>query len=161
MSTNRNETVEEFYRANYNRLVKSVKSRVGENAAEDVVQEAFTKCLRYFNAYNSERGSFDTWFGIVLTNITNDYLNAERSGGSYSDEGLEEVVDDSYNVCSVTMNEIKSVIDSEKSNKSEVLRLHFLLGYTQREIASVTANKVTVINNILSAFSRDIKEKYA
>lgn len=161
MNTNRNTVVEEYYRDNYKTLIKSVKGRVGEGPAEDVVQEAFARCIRFFDGYNPERGSFDTWFRIILTNVTNRYLNAERSGGSYSDEGMEEVEVLDTNVERTTKDELEKLILSKPTRQSEVLRMYFLLGYSPKDIASITSEKVMAVKDFVRNFTKEVDERYA
>lgn len=161
MNTNRNTVVEEYYRDNYKTLIKSVKGRVGEGPAEDVVQEAFTRCIRFFDGYNPERGSFDTWFRIILTNVTNRYLNAERSGGSYSDEGLEEVEIKDENLMSVTRDEIRELISYKLGEEREVLNMYYTLGYSLRDISSLVTMKYKIIDHTIQDFKNEVGKRYA
>lgn len=139
--------LEQYYRENYPVLVKRYKRALGsEQAAEDVTQEAFTRCLRYIDRYDSSQ-PFGPWFAIILRNAFRDQLNIEkgivfeefdefRFEHPDSDEGYQEL-----------LNALQVAIKEESKEKQQILYLFFFEGYTAKEISQllpVTANNVWV-----------------
>jgi RNA polymerase sigma factor (sigma-70 family) len=71
----RNKMFDEHYRINFETLVKKIRSFAGSHhAAEDVVQEAYTRAIR---SYDDERVlEFNPWFNTILANSLKDnYAN--------------------------------------------------------------------------------------
>jgi len=61
--------IEDYYRKNFKRLVNISRGRAGSyHNAEDVVQEAFTRALKYHKSYNPAMTAFDAWFSRILDN---------------------------------------------------------------------------------------------
>lgn len=79
----RNELIEQHYRENYDALVRRIQFRVGGNidVAEEVVQEAYTRALKYFKKFNPKKGLFDQWFALILNNALNALKNEEKHRG--------------------------------------------------------------------------------
>lgn len=69
-----NRIVEEHYRANFEKLVRKLSWNHGHHAAEDMVQETYTRVLTY---WNESVGDFNAWFGTVLSNVIKQYKAEE------------------------------------------------------------------------------------
>lgn len=144
--------VEQYYRKEYNNLIKRVKNRSGslENA-EDVVQESFAKALQYLKSYNPKI-DFGAWFNSILENELKDYMRVERIGGmSLSIDDIEE---ESHDV----------VIDNYLPNLKKLNPLHrkfadmyFHKGYTIKEIAEITCAKFSTVDKFLERFRAKIR----
>lgn len=139
--------VEQYYRDNYPNLVKRYHRSLGSTqAAEDVVQEAFTRCLRYIDRYDPSQ-PFENWFAIIFRNAFRDQLNIEK--GIVFEE-LDEFNHPNESVNS-DIEELKEAIEYEITQEPEekriALTLFFFAGYTAKEISQLTpftANNVWV-----------------
>ena len=79
---------EEFYEANYSRVVQYIRRKL-ENLhdAEDLASEIFVYCYSHYEDYDPEKSSLTTWlYMIVNSRIKNHYRDAR----TYVD--LEELV---------------------------------------------------------------------
>lgn len=153
-------TLEVFYRENFDRFVKRFTRRAGtKEAAEDVVQEAFERALRYFDSYDHER-SLDGWFNRILNNSLREYKNREK--GNSHVEFDEEEADGTrcQQYAQQLWKQIRDEMDTYEDAHKEVLYLYFLHGYKPKDISRVVELKYRNIETILQRFKTDIKEKY-
>jgi RNA polymerase sigma factor (sigma-70 family) len=150
--------LEEFYRSNYNRHVKTI-SRIlhyNKDLAEDVVQEAYTKAFQYTDTYDVTKGSVSTWFNRILFNTLRDTQNsfvntvALHEGIEGNEQGIEYLV--------FIDNELKYV---RNSKHKRILELFYLSGYSSTEIAKLVGGvSQTNVTTICKRFKDGIKEKY-
>lgn len=155
----RNKVIEEHYKAQYNLLVKRMYNRTKDVfAAEDIVQEAFTRALKYWiNPTNLE-----AWFNILLNNAMRDFIRAERiSGCSDSIEGEEDW--EMVSVCE-WVDDIREMmyIDISKYPKPtcDILFLYLERDFKPREIHEVLGENNGTIRNTISRFRQEVKQKY-
>ena len=85
--------IENHYKENYGRILKRMTFRAGGiHQAEDIVQEAYCRALKYYSELKVEE--FDRWFSMILNNAYNDYKRDEIGLSYIEDEdeplGLEE-----------------------------------------------------------------------
>jgi len=157
----RNLILGRFFENNYNELIKRVSFRAGspENA-EDIVQEAFVRALKYWNSYDPEKKELGAWFNSILNNALRAFKKDERLYGM-CDEFNEEEVDGV--VLSQTESGLRKFIDraiSERpSNIADVLHLYFILGYKPREIVEVTDADAAFVSRMVYNFREELKEK--
>lgn len=152
--------VEEHYRKNFNKLVKRYQFRAGTKwAAEDIVQEAYLRALKYSNSFKDGL-EFDNWFSRILANTLKDYKRAERdyAGLDELDEEDERVEDESYP--DKIKLEIQRSIRELPVEIREVVELNLLYGYDMRQIVQIVNMKYRTIDQILQRFKKDLKEKY-
>lgn len=149
------ELIEQYYREQYSIKVK-VMCRIlhgDKEGAEDVVQEAFCRALKFHASYDERRGTLDKWFNSIMFNYLREHQKAERSPVSDTSEELspEDVLTD-LNLKPNTDSRgiiIKNIRRVRNANHRRVLKLFFVNGYTSTEIAQVeskmTQNNVTTI----------------
>lgn len=163
MSHSNTETLEKFYRDNYNILVKMTSNRVGgmENA-EDVVQEAFLRAVTYLDTYDPDRVKFSTWFNPILKRAMYDFKRVETRQGmalqSYEEEATEELPWDAES--EAIQEEIRKLIESKPDNHRAVLSLAFLQGYPRRAIVEITDEGAENVGKILTRFKNELGEIY-
>lgn len=81
--------ITQHYKDNYRRLIKRMTFRAGtEWDAEDVVQEAYARALRYQDSFDGT--NFDRWFNTILNNALREHKNNE-SGITHQSFEEEEV----------------------------------------------------------------------
>lgn len=153
--------IEDHFRKNQGALVKRVKYRVGTQwDAEDVVQEAYYRALKYRFSF-IEGTNMDFWFNRILKNAITDYMKAERE---YA--GMEDVDDDegepveNENIPDSIKREIRHAISQLPDNQREVVELHLVYGYELKQILQIVDMKYQNINQILKRFKRSIKDLY-
>lgn len=157
------EAIEQHYRDNYDKLVKSIANRVGGvYNAEDVVQEAFYRALKYADTYDQEVSELQTWFGNILKRAMYSFKRDELQQGMVRD-GLdpEEPVEDFRALGVSTLKEVHHSIEAVRNPAHrEVLRLAFIKGYRPREIVEIVDEGIKNIYTILERFKADMVEKY-
>ena len=148
--------IEKHYLNNYKNMVKRVKFRVNtQEDAEDVMQEAYTRALRYSNSFDMGT-PFNHWFLRIVSNVVKDHL-AEKYGRAgheeFDEEKVEPLVDNTFmsRHSGVLAKIISSIEDEEKK---EILSLHFLYGFNIRDIVQITNLRRAVVDGCINNFKR-------
>lgn len=154
--------IELYYRANYDQLVKRMTWATGSPMdAEDVVQDAFEKALKYYKSKNQD---FERWFSVILSNCFKTHKSKERLGGTSKPiEEHEDEIEPVYHTAieEITRQEIRDLANSKPEKQREVLRLTFDFGYKPSEIVTLIPD-VTLrqVSYHLETFRKEVKEKY-
>jgi RNA polymerase sigma factor (sigma-70 family) len=154
--------IEEHYRANHKKMVSRVIGRVpnkSRHLAEEVVQEAYARCMKYFHTFNPERKPFSTWFNYILNNACSDCMKIEGNSGVapiiYEDEdgdlNPQHLMDDLDIPLGLVVN-IQEAMLRQKPERYDVLNMFFNLGMKPREIAECTNFSYGNIRLIISRF---------
>lgn len=140
------------------RIIKRLTFQAGTvEAAEDIVQEAYYRALKYFNSYDGR--AFDNWFSRIVYACLIDYKNAEK-GLVYDEEPEEELIDcPAYP--SYLMKEIYELIDTKSEVQIAVLSMHFKHGYSAKDVAMVTEWSYAQCHKIISRFREELRQLYA
>lgn len=156
----RNQVLEAYFKKEYNNLCKKVSRRAGspENA-EDVVQEAFYRALKYWNSYNPET-KLGAWFNTILNNACKDKMKDERMAGA-SVEFEEDLFDgvEMSQTDANTAEHIKKLIRSKGYPLSEVLRLYYEKGYKSIEIKQILDVEHGTVRQAVWRFKEEVREK--
>lgn len=156
-----NETVNTYYRENYDKLVKKIKSRVDRpEDAEDVVQEAFGRALKYFNSCSSD---FDRWFKVILSNSLKDYQRESKLGGIT--KNIDDVMDEleviiPNHIKDHFRNHMDDLSRGKSSYDREIMRLHILFGYNHKEISQILGITTKTVQRHLLLLMAEILELY-
>jgi len=151
----KNEFIESYYKERYKELLKFARKRVGNYnlaLAEEALQEAFYRALKYFKAYQKEE-EFDSWFGKILVNCINDTKNMERDRGVSS----HKEYDNDY---VTTIPFTKAVIDQlhkEKPRNLQILNMYFFYGYKSREVAEFMNMSHDVVRDVIRTFRKRVR----
>ena len=141
--------IEAFYVKNRNKLVNRISKRLGGDraSAEDVVQEAFARCLYFQHSYDPELGKLEVWFNKILYNALRDFQNESRAVIVVSDSNIcvEEVLVHFPKNRAVSKMIQEKIEDVRNEKHYQILRLFFVLGYSSKEISQIE-DKVTVTN---------------
>lgn len=151
--------VEQHYKENYARIVKRMTFRAGTQwDAEDVVQEAYSRALKYFKSFDGS--NFNRWFTTVLNNAFIDHKNQERghSADQFEEEEDAGIACNYYNERMIE--DVRKRIDKGSPIQKEVLSLWFENEYTIVDIARITNHTYFVVRQIIHRFRDVLKEKY-
>lgn len=143
---------------NFGKLVKRYARRFdNDHIGQDVVQEAYTKALKYRETYDPMQ-PFENWFGVICYNAFRT-ICAEELGHAADD--LDELdiagADASYEMDRLWQQILES-IDDEKPEAQEVLRLYFDRGYSIKEISEFNIMSHRQIRVHVYAFKAKIKK---
>lgn len=151
-----------FYKKNFNTIKQKMTKRAGtEWDAEDALQDAFERAIKYYNSYDPEKSTFAVWFSRILSNAVKDHLR--RSKGLGDCEFDEEIADGTpcEQYTERMAENIRSAILSRKPHISEVLDLFFNKGYTARDISRLVELSHIAINQHIYRFREEIRKEYA
>ena len=155
--------LEQLYLKEKKRMVGTM-SRIlrGDYAAgEDVVQEAFTRAVKFYHSYDSQRASLKTWFNSILYNALRDAQRASR--GAPEEITGEISVEDLFTVEELSKSpELSGYIQESVNSVTNVfhrriLELFFIFGYTTTEISQVEDITVSNATTIVNRFRKEMR----
>lgn len=151
--------IEEHFRQHRQKLVKLMTFRAGSpEAAEDIVQEAFYRALRYHRSCRPEE--FNNWFNAIMFNALRDYKREEA--GRSEDEFVEG--EEEGQPCPAfhgqVEREVHALIAAKPDVQREVLELHVQHGFTARDIADITPHSYANCHKIIQRFREELRAKY-
>lgn len=150
--------IEEHYRKNHFNLVKRMSFRAGD-AAEDVVQEAYARALKYYKSYDP-KFPFDVWLKRILNNCLKEQKNLEKGhiAISFEEEEQDGTVCNQFSEQMVA--EIGDLIDTKSAVAKDVLHYHFNQGYTAKEVSELTEYTYSNCHQIIRRFREELREIY-
>jgi len=147
--------IEQHYRDNYKKLVYRIAYRVrGPANAEDVVQEAYARALKYVD--NTEVLEFDKWFNRLLNNACKDWQNVERHQGMAWSNIPEDALG-GYDLPDSI--DLEPLIAHNSPAHQEVLRLYFKSDMREVDIVHVVGKTYGAIHQILVRFRRENQDE--
>jgi len=156
-----NKQLERFYKTNYLTLIKRVSHRAGgPYNAEDVVQEAFVRALKYWGAFEPDKKELGAWFHTILNNALKDFKRQELMYGMclefdeelYTGKEMAHVDQD-------VLAKVAKLIEEKRDGTSDILSLYYLRGYKPREIAEILDINNKAIRMAVWRFKDEMKEK--
>lgn len=134
------ELIEKHYQDNYPLLVKRTTWKVpnkSEALAEECVQEAYTRAMKYWNTFNPKQDSFEKWFAGILRNAINDCRTQEKDRGVSTEVTDEEEMPltPSKKEKIVALFELRRI---SNLTTRRILSLFLLYGYKTRDISIYT-----------------------
>lgn len=157
---NKNNIIETYYRNNYDSLIKIARRRVGNyslSLAEEAVQEAFSRAIKYFSSYRREE-QFDKWFKRILNNCINYIKNVERNRGVTFNLNVEIEELEVAKPFEVPVNILQAISRLSKRDE-EIIRMYFFYGFKSREIAEFMGIQHNNVRQIILLFRRSINDK--
>lgn len=160
----RNETVTKHYLENYDNLVRvyTFRRHGSEADAEDIIQEAYYRALKYFDTYQPEVYAFSTWFGRIVYNCEKDFNKAFLRHGMGEDVDevyIEPIIEDHVEVQDVAS--IRRMIYRQPVMHRVILLLYYVYQYSLSEIDSLypSFGYKRVDNTVKEFRLRAIREK--
>lgn len=152
--------IEIHYRENRGKLVKKLIFRAGsEEAAEDIVQEAYYRALKYFGSFNQTE-NFNKWFSTILNNSLREYKNVEKghTNDEFEEEEAEGTPCPSYP--NHIIRDIFKLIETKSNVQKEVLSLHFKQEYSPIDISRITDYSYANCHQIIQRFRNELKQLF-
>ena len=161
MKSDNTEALTEYYNEMHDKLVQRFQKRSGGwHNAEDVVQEAFARALKYINSFDPEHKPMAAWFNSILNNAFKDFRKEERRQGMVAEE--DQIIDDLDTIVfkSETVEALLNHIDEMPEPKKTVIRLFVIQGYTAEEILQQTELNIASVRKIVHEFYTDVRERW-
>lgn len=158
--------IEHLYRDNHRLYLNIIRQKVSDTSvAEDVLQEAYYRAVKFYPSYDPERGSLSKWFNKIMYNALRDEYCKDKVGlaKDVADCKPEDVIEDIYNLSQDKREFLYSNLNRVANKKHKrILYLFFVLGYSSSEICmiedSVTqSNVTTVVNRFKESLKKDVR----
>lgn len=155
--------LEELYRKNRKKYI-ALADRVVKNKAdaEDAVQEAFIKAIKYFDSFDENKGKLTSWFSFILWHCAIDILRKKE-------KAEEDNIDFYKNICDTIdyPSRIHNRVDIELINEAQpsivhqkIVYLYYLRQYTTNDISSITGETENNIRQICTRFRQRVRNAY-
>jgi len=159
----RADDLQKFYAENFDNLVKKMSNRCGNyHDAEDIVQTAFERAVKYADSCSGEL--VDRWFSVILSNVFKKYQKDLKLGP------VTKPLDDHLDVLEpilpedihpIVRKEVRLMVDLEPEPNKSVLRLQLDFGLTIGEIKELTQGLTYAkIHDIIGNFRRKVLKRY-
>lgn len=154
------EIIREHYEENFNLYVKRFDGRAGGVMnAEDIVQEAYTRALRYSDSFKPDIHEFGPWFGTILNNCFKDFKAAERPTGPPAEEEGGETADDLH----YQRTQVKAITDAIEmfdQPRRDILYLWYIKQYSRADIHKVMDVSKNTIKTVVRRFKLQMREAH-
>lgn len=162
MQTDIYKRIEDHYREHRERLVSFCNKFLNNmDRAEDVVQEAYTRALTYWESVPDEPDEFVPWFQGILNNcIREDWKKEKAKGMSVLDENVDEIPIKSAAIPTIILKAVEDRIASKEDRVAKILSMHFIEGYTAKEIGEMVKDTPNAIRVMVHRFREEIKKDY-
>lgn len=152
--------IEQHYRDNYRKLVKRMTYRAGtEWDAEDIVQDAYERAVRYQKSYDGKQ-PLDNWMNTILNNALREYKNNEKGFSTTSFEEDEVEGTSCTHFPDRIVHEINELIQTKSTTQIEVLTLWFNQEYKAVDISRITDLSYSTAHQIIQRFRNELKDLY-
>lgn len=136
----RDTVVTEHYLANFDNLVRffTFKRQGNRQEAEDIIQEAYYRALKYFHTFDPMAWMFSTWINKIIYNCEKDFNKANLKHGmndEFDEEFYEPIVEDHAEVQDV--HSIRRMIYRQPKEQRSLLLLYYVYQYSLGEISSM------------------------
>ena len=158
----RNNTLEDFFSANYRKLVARTKGRAGtKENAEDIVQESFVRARKYWGSFDPRQKELGAWFNTILNNATKAYMKVENNFGMSMEFDEDSAGPEQVKPTDVRLiKRIKADISTKNKSNQEILTLYFLRDYDPSAIVEVLDLSINTVNQCISRFKAELSAKY-
>ena len=155
--------IERHYRDNYKQNIRRyTRYTRSPHRAEDIVQEAYTRALEYWESCPGVDG-MGAWFNTILMNCMKDNRKDEkRHGMSESIEGLtDNLVVAPRAIPAIIYNQVMERIAKKPADIAQVLELFLIKGLKQKEVSKVVLDKnPQAVADIVRFFRKEIKDEF-
>ncbi len=134
--------------------------------AEDIVQEAFEKAMKFIEDYDPDKSDFPTWFQYIIDCTFKDYMAKERRQGlgfnnksEYDEEEhatLDFMDDSDYDI----INRLSALLLLYVGDVQVVCYLYYWKGYNIREVVRYTGIHNFTVKNYVKKFKGEAQRRY-
>ncbi|HEX7651154.1 MAG TPA: RNA polymerase sigma factor [Candidatus Paceibacterota bacterium] len=152
------------YEAPFMRKAKSIL--YSPEDAEEVVQDAFTRIYIYADRYQPQAGAaFSSWAYAILTRLAfTRYQKLKKARGASVDldsETYERIADTEHFLEDLTVrDEVLAALAKLPETAARVLRLQFIEGRSQEEIALAEGSTVSAVKTRVHRAKKLFKQSY-
>jgi RNA polymerase sigma factor (sigma-70 family) len=122
--------------------------------AEDAVQEAFCRAIRYHRTYNKDE-SLDNWFKSILYNTINAIKGEERDRGVVYRDDLENMPYVAQDKAELPPS-ITKLFKRASTRDQEILSMRFFFGFKTREIHELLNVSHDVVRDVIRRFKEKL-----
>lgn len=152
--------VESHYRENADRLVKMYGRFLSHTErAEDIIQEAYTRALTYWDAYDEEK-PFDKWFNSVISSCLRDNKRVERMHGMVDITEAMDVPIKPAAIPTIILDQVMKRIETKDDTTASILKLTLLKHYRPGEVAELVQMTPNAIRQTVWRFREEIKKDF-
>jgi RNA polymerase sigma-70 factor, ECF subfamily len=149
--------IEQHYVENRRKFVKRMTFKAGTpEDAEDVVQEAYTRAIKYQKSFDGT--NLDRWFSTILNNTLREFKNIQKGYAAIEYEDEEEAVE--YVYPNRIMSEVYEMINKRPLLQKEILTLFFHHEYSAKDISNLLPYSYAQIHQVIQRFRNELKEIY-
>ena len=140
----------------YGAVVMGLAYRItGDRAlAEEVVQESFWRLWRKADSFQSERGSFPSWFFSIARNLSIDAIRRQKNQAMTTNEAehiVEQVADPAADVpeaawLGTQYQHVRAAVAELPAEQRDVIEMAYFRGMTRQEIARSTGEPLGTIH---------------
>ena len=162
------ELIEQHYKDHYSKLVGWLRhGGLSVHDAEDIVQEAYTRAVEYFHAYDPT-SDFGGWFTGILRACRKTHVMKEMLHGAVFEECIlpdekfqlntedpEQFLSAKEQLCDIAM----LINNTKMGRQRDILECFFLGELTYNEIYLLVPVSKQTIWNTIALFRKELKEK--
>lgn len=155
--------IEQFYVEQYDNYVRKISRKAGGiEHAEDIVQEAFYRALKYADTYNPTDKEISVWFNTILRRAMYDHKRIELKQGMTAaiDSGETEAVEVDEVGQRMADEIYEAILERKHDEHKQVLFLALIRNYPPRDIVEVLDVGIHNVNQIISRFKTEMGERY-
>lgn len=152
--------IEQHFKDHRQKLVKRLTRRAGtEWAAEDILQEAYYRALKYVDSFNPLL-DMDKWMNTIINNSLREYKNQEKGYSPVEFDEEETEGQASVEFPQHVMWQVYDIIATKSEEQQEILQLYFRQEYSAKDISEITPHKYKMVHQTIQRFRNELKELY-
>lgn len=134
--------------------------------AEEVVQDTFTRIYLYANRYEAQEGaSFSSWGYTILTRLAftryQKLVKHRKGSAPLETETYERIPDEVHFIEDLTIrDEVVAALAKLPETAARILRLQFIEGKSQEEIATLEGSTVSAVKTRVHRAKKLFKDVY-
>ena len=155
------EMITEHYSANRKKLVNSLKkfAKSVQNA-EDIVQDAYERALKYGPTSQVPPDGFEGWFRIIIRNCSRDFLRKERGDSDVQFNEFDYEAEPFRTDLLRLRRDIEILLEKKNKANKEILSMFILQDKSAKEIYMLTEYSVSQIKQAIYRFRKEMKELF-
>lgn len=155
--------IENHYRENYERKVNTVRRFFTNHSdAEDAIQDAYLRALKYWNTYDAAKGNLDAWIAGIIHVSSRETISFYRSQGftfvpkrdkkNIKAIDLEKLAMEAAMDYELLLRDIRKLIENEKEEHQFILFCFYVEQMTMDDILDVTPLKQSQAYQVVRDF---------